>query len=144
MLLIDCLRTELISAGLVRDQKVPGSLPPCWRTPRNGVPAPGEGSATEKGDTVVVALYPASGIPRRPHDAGVLRTDGVDIRIRAKASVDAIELDDQIREILVDRRGWIMGGLQIVESRLERPLDLIYSDDQGFDFVAGYLFERTV
>ena len=73
----------------------------------------------------------------------MLRTDGLDIRIRSKTAPAAIELDDQIRQLLVDQRAWDMAGLQIVESRLERPLDLIYSDDQGFDFMAGYLFERA-
>ena len=143
MLLIEALRDHLIAEGLVRDPRVAGSLPPCWRSPKNGVPAPGEGNGTEIGPTVVVALFPASGIPRAPYDAGVLRTDGLDIRIRAKTAPAAIELDDQIRELLVDQRAWDMAGLQIVESRLERPLDLIYSDDQGFDFMAGYLFERA-
>lgn len=142
MLLIDCLRTCLIEEGLVRDPKIAGPLPPCWRSPKNGVPAPGEGSVPEIGPTVVVALYTAPSIPRSSYDASVLRTDGLDIRIRATTAPAAIELDDQIRAVLVDQRAWMMGGLEIVESRLERPLDLIYSDDQGFDFTAGYLFER--
>ena len=143
MLLIEALRDHLIAEGLVRDPRVAGSLPPCWRSPKNGVPAPGEGSGVEVGPTVVVALFPASGIPRAPYDAGVLRTDGLDIRIRSTTAPAAIQLDDQIRQVLVDQRAWDMAGLQIVESRLERPLDLIYSDDQGFDFMAGYLFERA-
>ena len=139
--LIEALRDHLVAAGLVRDPRVAGPLPPCWRTPANGVPAPGEGTTTERGD-LVVGLFPAPGIPMRSFDAGVLRKDGVDIRIRSKTAPAAIALDDAIRAELSDRRAYDLAGLTIVESLLERPLDLIVSDDQGFDFLAGYVFER--
>ena len=141
-LLIDACRTHLISQGLVRDPRTAGSLPPCWRSPRDGVPAPGDGNAPESGATVVVGLFPSSGIARRSFDASVLRTDGLDVRIRATTAPAAIELDDAIRTALMDKRDWSMGGLTIVESSLFRPLGLVVSDQQGYDFVAGYLFER--
>jgi len=141
-LLIDACRTYLIAEGLVRDPRVAGSLPPCWRSPREGTPAPGDGTSPEIGATIVVGLFPSAGIARAPFDALTLRTDGLDIRIRATTAPGAIALDDTIRTALMDKRNWTMGGLTIVESRLERPLQLIQSDQQGFDFIAGYLFER--
>ena len=141
VLLIEALRNALIAEGLVRDPKVAGPLPPCWRTPVNGVPAPGQGTDTEKGD-LVVGLFPAPGVPMRSYDAGVLRKDGVDIRYRSKQTPAIIELDDAIREIISDRRAYDLGGLTIVESLLERPLDLVANDDQGFDYLSGYIFER--
>jgi hypothetical protein len=142
-LLIDAVRDHLITAGLVRDPRTAGPLPPCWRSPRNGVPAPGDGTTTEKGATVVVGLFPASGIARDPYDASVLRSDGVDIRIRATTPPAAIQLDDLIRAQLMDRRAWSMGGLEIVESRLERPFNLVVSDEQGYDYISGWIFERA-
>ena len=142
-LLIDACRTYLIAQGVVRDPRTAGALPPCWRSPREGVPAPGDGTAPEKGTTITVGLFPASGVPRASHDASVLRTDGMDLRIRATTAPAAIELDDLIRAALVDKRALSMGGLQIVECTLERPLNLLASDEQGFDFIAGYLFERS-
>ena len=141
-LLIDACRDYLIAQGIVRDPRVAGAAPPCWRSPRNGVPAPGDGTGTEIGATVVVGLFPSTGIAREPYDASVLRTDGLDVRIRATTAPAAIALDDSIRAALMDKRGWTMGGLQVVESRLERPLQLIVSDNQGYDFIAGYLIER--
>lgn len=142
-LLIEALRQYLVTAGVVRDPRNAGPLPPCWRSPRLGVPAPGEGNGVEVGPTVVVGLLPAPGVPRAPHDATYLRTDGVDVYIRATSAPAAIALDDLIRAQLVDRRGWTMNGLQIVESSLYRAQSPVGSDAQAFDFVTGYLFERS-
>lgn len=142
-LLIDALRTYLIAQGLVRDPRTAGSVPPCWRSPRDGTPAPGDGTGTEVGATVVVALYTATGVARAPYEAQALRTDGLDVRIRSTTAPAAIELDDAIRTAVMDKRAWAMGGLTIVESRLERPLQLVESTEQGFDYVSGWLFERS-
>ncbi len=143
-LLIDAVRDYLIAQGVVRDPRVAGNLAPCWRSPRHGVPAPGEGEGTEVGANAVVGLFPTTGIARDPYDASVLRTDGLDVRIRSRTAPAAIELDDAIRAKLVDKRALtLVAGFQVVEIRLERPLGLIVADDQGFDFVAGYLIERT-
>lgn len=141
-LLLDALRTHLISAGLVRDPRTAGALPPAWRSPRRGVPAPGEGTGVEVGATVVVGLLPAQGIAEKAYDATYLRTDGVDVYIRATTAPAAIALDDAIRAIVLDRRGWTMGGLTIVEAQLYRTLSLVDSDEQAFNFVAGYTFQR--
>lgn len=108
-----------------------------------GVPAPGDGEAPEVGTSVVVGLFPASGIARDPYEASVLRTDGVDVRIRSLRPPDAISIDDEIRTKIMDKRALTMAGLEIVECRLERPMNLIVSDEQGYDFVTGYLFERS-
>lgn len=143
-LLIDGIRSYLIAEGVVRDPRTAGNLPPCWRSPRYGVPAPGEGEGAEVGATTVVGLFPTTGVAREPYDASVLRTDGLDVRIRSKTAPAAIQLDDAIRAKLVDKRALTLAaGFQVVEVRLERPLGLIVSDEQGFDFVAGYLIERA-
>lgn len=142
-LLIDACRTYLIAQGVVRDPRTAGALAPCWRSPREGVPAPGDGTGNEIGATVVVGLFTAAGIARDPYDALSLRTDGLDVRIRSTTAPAAIELDDLMRTALMDKRAWAMGGLTIVESRLERPLQMIQSNEQGFDFVSGWLFERS-
>lgn len=143
-LLIDALRDYLIAQGVVRDPRTAGNLPPCWRSPKFGVPAPGEGEGSEVGANAVVGLFPTTGVAREPYDASVLRTDGLDVRIRSRTAPAAIELDDAIRAKLVDKRALtLITGFQVVEVRLERPLGLVVSDEQGFDFVAGYLIERA-
>ena len=143
-LLIDAMRTYLIAQGAVRDPRTAGPAPPCWRSPRYGVPAPGEGDGTEVGADAVVGLFPTTGIARDPYDASVLRTDGMDVRIRSRTAPAAIAVDDAIRAALVDRRALtLVAGFQVVEVRLERPLGLLVSDEQGYDFIAGYLIERS-
>ena len=144
MLLIDALRTHLIDEGLVRDPRTAGTLPPCWRSPKRGVPAPGEGTGVEVGNSLVVGILHAPGIPETQYNATYLRTDGVDIAIRSSNPPDALELDDQIRAALADKRAWTMGGLQIVESSLYRTLSLLKSDEQGYNWVCGYTFQRLV
>ena len=142
-LLIQALRDHLIAQGIVRDPRTAGPLPPCWRSPRKGVPAPSEGTGTEIGPDSVVGLMPAPGVAEPRHDATYLRTDGVDIVIRSRTAPQAVALDDQIRTALTDKRGWTMGGLTIIESNLYRPQSLITSDDQAFTFVTGYTFQRS-
>jgi hypothetical protein len=143
-LLIDAVRDYLIAEDVVRDPRTPGEAPPCWRSPRYGVPAPGEGEGDEVGPDVVVGLFPATGIAREPYDASVLRTDGLDVRIRSRTAPAGIRVDDAIREVLVDKRALqLVPELRVVEVRLERPLGLIVSDEQGYDYVAGYLIERA-
>jgi hypothetical protein len=61
--LLDHVRSHLIAQGLVRDPRVAGSLPPCWRQPANGTPAPGEGTnPTEIGADAVIGLVHSGGI----------------------------------------------------------------------------------
>jgi hypothetical protein len=67
----------------------------------------------------------------------------VDVYIRAVTTPDAVAVDDAIRAALVDKRGWTMGGLQIVESSLYRAFSRVGQDDQAFDFISGYTFERS-
>jgi hypothetical protein len=68
----------------------------------------------------------------------------MDVRIRSRTAPAAIAVDDAIRAALVDRRALtLVAGFQVVEVRLERPLGLLVSDEQGYDFIAGYLIERS-
>jgi hypothetical protein len=131
------MRTHLVSSGVVRDPRVAGSLPPCWRSPRKGVPAPGDGPGVEQGDPTV-GLFVGVGVPEAPHDASWLRTDTVDIVIRSTTAPGAVALDDAIRYQLVDRRDWSMGGLLVVETQLTRPLSQVGADEVCFDWTCSY------
>lgn len=142
--LLTALRDFLIEEGIVRDVDAAGPLPPFWREPRNGPPAPGEGSGRNKHPDATVSALTAPGVPVPRHEQIYHRIDGVDLRFRTRTAPIARELDRDIRAVLADRRGWTMGGLQLIESIEFRPFQSLGSDDQGFDFVTGYLFESYV
>jgi hypothetical protein len=139
--LLDHLRDFLIAEGIARDPRTPGPLPPVWRQPRNGCPAPGEGDEPEVGADAVLALMTAPGVPPRRYE-GALRRDGVDVWVRAAAAPTAFAIEQRLRAVLNDRRAFDLAGLRLEECLLFRDLQLIESGEQGFTFTTGYLFER--
>lgn len=144
MTLLDSLRQHLIDEGIVRDPRVAGALPPFWREPRLGAPAPGEGStATEIGPTVVVSAFMSGGVPARPYEA-FWRRQTVDLWLRTKTAPQAFDIDSSIYAVLADRRNWNMAGLLVIQSRQWRELQRLGSDEQGFTYIASYLFETYV
>lgn len=137
------LRDFLIAQGLVRKPSVAGAAHPLWLDPRLGVPAPGEGvNATEVDGDVVLGAFQVSGIPKPPYEASVLRTDAVDVWIRARMAPFAYTVGDAIVEALADQRQFDLAGLTIVECLLFRPLQRLGSDAQAFDFTMQFTFER--
>lgn len=144
MTLLDYLRDHLIGETVVRDPRTAGALPPFWREPRNGAPAPGEGSSpVEIGADATVSAFLTGGIPSRPYES-FWRKDIVDLWVRTKTAPTAIQLDAQIRAALIDKRAWDMAGLLIIESEQWRPFQRLGSDAQGFTYVVSYLFETYV
>lgn len=141
--LLPHLRDFLIAQNLVRKPSVAGAAHPLWLDPRNGVPAPGEGvNATEKDADVVLGAFQVSGIPKPPYEASVLRTDAVDVWIRARIAPLAYQTSDAIIAALADQRQFDLAGLTIVECLLFRPLQRLGSDENGFDFTMQFTFER--
>jgi hypothetical protein len=146
--LLPPLRDFLIAQGIARKPSVPGPLHPLWLDPRNGVPAPGldgEGG-TDKPDeideNVVFGAFQVSGIPKPPYEQSHLRIDAVDIWIRSKNALLGREAAEPIIAALADQRQFDLGGLTIVESLLFRPLQLLGSDDNGYNFTMEFTFER--
>ena len=137
--LLSALRTYLIGLGLVRNPATAGSVPPLWLEPKTGVPAPGEappgGNATNVGDPLVLGAFLSGGVARGSWE-GWHRTWTVSLRIRSRTGLQAKEIEAPITAAIVDRRGWTMGGLGIVESLEWSPLSPITIDDEGFDYAA--------
>lgn len=155
--LLSALRDFLIVEGLVRDPDVPGTgdpttwKPPLWLDPRLGPPAPGEGDAPQKGHSITVSALTAPGVPSERFEQIYHRTDGVDLRIRSLKAPDAKKLEQTLRRRLADRRDWQLGDpakptriVRVIESLEFRPLQLLSSGEQGFDYVSGYLFQTYV
>jgi hypothetical protein len=106
--------------------------------PRDGVPPPG---SVQPATDAVLAAIPTGGIPARVRE-DELRKDIVDIWLRTKTSVRARELEEEIRELLIDKTDWMMGALWIGESLQWRPLQRFSSDQDGYTYITAYIFER--
>lgn len=140
--LLSALRAYLVSEEIVRVPATPGTEPPMWLDPRDGVPAPGEGqNPVEVGKDAVLGAYITGGIKARPREPE-LRKQVVDVWIRTKSAATAPLIDAQLYEALVDRVDWTMGGLHICESLEWRPLQRLESGPQGWTYISAYIFER--
>jgi hypothetical protein len=140
MILADRTWQYLIDQGVVRDPRVAGPLPPAWRQPRDGTPAPGEREGTEVGPTAVVGLVRTDGIAS-PRFEKEWRRDILDVVIRTVTWPQAEALYAQLRVLLIDKTNWNMAGMPVIESLEWRALGLIDSDAQGYTSLFAVLFE---
>lgn len=142
----DSAADYLVALGLVRMPRVAGPLPPVWRQPAGGVPAPGEGNVpVEVGPTAVVGLIRSGGMSTPPMESE-WRRDILDIWIRTVTWPQAEALYAPLREAFIGmtfkKVNWMMGSMRIIESIEWRPLQLLDSDPgQGFTSQFAVLFE---
>ena len=138
---VDYLQAYLIAQGVGRDPRTAGALPPIWREPRDGTPAPGEtvGSSVEMNPDAVLGLVKVGGTPPPRHE-GFIRWDHVDIWVRVRKAPMAHDLETDIRALLNDKRGWVMAGLLVNESLLVRDLQPVGSSPSGYDYTMEYQF----
>ena len=140
--LLPALADHLVAQGIARHPHEPGELPPLYVEP-DKLPAPGEAAdATERHPETVLALYLSPGIPPAPYESW-LRRDGVQLRLLVRAVADAVALERQIRAEIVDRRNWLMAGLQVIESSMWSDMARLGFDERAgaTDLSANYLFE---
>lgn len=139
--LLNDLLAHLISEGVVRDPRVRNDLPPAWRDPRNGTPAPGEGrNAVEIGPDVVIGLFFAGGITTPRFDQA-RRRDIVDVVIRARRADVAVDIGNEVRRVTINRIQWQMGSRTCIESLEWRPLQPLPPRTDGHTFLYGLLLE---
>lgn len=145
---IEAVRDELIAQGIVRKPSVAGAEAPCWIEPRNGVPAPGEqsdgGKPVEKGDSAVLGLWMAPGIPQEPFVASTIRHSVVVIEIRVKTAKDAVLIENRVRAALNDKVDWDLGGLHVIDSLIYRELQALERGPQAFSYDLAYSFHHYV
>jgi hypothetical protein len=140
--LLPALADHLVAQGIARHPHVAGALPPLYVEP-DRMPAPGEAAdPTERHPDTVLALFVSPGIPPAPYESW-LRRDGVQMRLLVRDVADAVAIERQIRAEIVDRRNWLMAGLQVIESLMWSDLARLgYDENAGAtDFSANYLFE---
>ena len=138
------LRDYLITAGVVRDPTTVGSLPPCWRMPRDGTPAPGEGNnVVERGADVVVGIW-RSGELAPAVCEGSFRADWVDFTIRSRTAPLGEDFEEALRAALIDRQNFRLTptGERIQQTEVFRGFSFVHADQQAFNWNVGYLFRR--
>jgi hypothetical protein len=146
--ILDYLDDYLIANGVGRGVRAAGgpTVPPIWKQPIEGTPAPGEGTGVEVGDPVVIGLMRTGGIPQSPQEVE-WRKDIVDIWIRSRTWPQTEAMWNAIRPLLVgthaqSRQGWTMAGLAVIESQEWRTLSLLDSSkSQGFTSMGSIVFE---
>jgi len=137
--LLQSFRDHLILNSVCRKPSVPGTLPPMWLEPRNGVPAPGEGdSPAEVGQTLVLGAFMAPGVTPQPYE-GFVRTDGIEVWIRASSAPLVRPVENSIRAAVNDRRNFSLANLWVESMYLFRDLQLVDSGPQGWSFNLSYL-----
>jgi hypothetical protein len=139
--LTDRVQAYLIVEGIVRDPRLAGPLPPCWRQPAEGVPAPGEGTGNEVGPMAVVAVSRSLGVPQ-PFLQGQWRTDVIDVVYRTLKWPDTEALYARVRAALIDHMGTTMAGMRVIQSVEWSALARIdASTAQGFTSRSAVLFQ---
>lgn len=146
--LADRVWVYLIAQGIVRDPRVAGVLPPAFRSPADGVAAPGEGTGTEVGLTAVLGISADLGIPA-PYFEAERRKDIVDFVYRTAKRPQADALYSLIRQAMIGpvpgapfRMNWSMAGMRVIQSREWQGLQRIASDGaQGFTMKSSVILE---
>jgi hypothetical protein len=135
---------HLINQAIVRDPRTAGALPPAFRSPADGVPAPGEGIGTEVGPTAVVGISVDLTMPS-PFVESEWRRDIVDIVYRTLKRPDADALYAQVRLALVGppfKMNWLMAGMRVIQSVEWQGLQRIDSNRaQGYTMKSAVLMQ---
>lgn len=139
--LVDRVQAYLIQQGVGRDPRVAGPLPPVWRQPASGTPAPGEGNGVEIGPTIVIGIISGTPFPRRRFEKD-WRRDTIDIWYRTTTWPLSCSTYATVAGLLLDKVNWTMAGLKIIESQEWRGHQLLESNTgQGFTALSSVTFE---
>lgn len=160
MTLLDAIAQHLAAVGIAR---LPGTgtgprpwLPPFWRNPADGTPAPGEKKGAELDDGLVLAGYLSGEIPP-PEGGGYSNRLTVDVDLRSKSMASIETVAEQLREEFAPSAGGLVGagipglridwtlqpaGPAVIESRLWRGLQILGSSTgQGYHYRLALLLE---
>lgn len=154
--LLNALLAYLVAEGVVRRPDTAAELPPLWRAPEGGTPAPGSKKGVANDATTVLGVEISGEIPRSP-DRGYSELPTIDVRIRTKDPKRVRPVAASITNLLAPppygvRQDWTMGGpvpgqpdpaeVYLIESRQWRGLQKLPGEVEGvFDYVVSYLFE---
>jgi hypothetical protein len=148
------IRSYLVSENAAREEGQPafrkpsdedpdgvdGELLPVFIEPRAGAPAPGAPSCKEDNATCIVSLFYTGGFPTGPFEK-FHRKETYDFWVRSASPQLAKRVDERLWQLLHDKRGWNMDGLEVIESMQWRPLQPIGNDPGVYSYTLSYLFE---
>jgi hypothetical protein len=138
-MILEGLLAYLVAEGIARKSSQSGPLPLLMLDPKDGVPAP---TSFTPAASMVLGAFVVNTVPARPRFSE-LRTDIVEIKIRAAASTAARETEQALRSALTDKADWTMGGVHIVQSLEWRGLRRDGSSaSDGYSYSVVYSFER--
>lgn len=133
------VRAYLATRGVVRLPNVASPLAACWIEPRDGVPAPGEGGATDASD-VVVGMFRSGEIARAAMEYQ-LRTITIEFMVRSRRAQDVWPLDVALFDAMHDRFATPMRDLMCIHSRQFRGMQRVGSDTHGYTFSTEYALD---
>jgi len=141
----ELVRQYLVAQGIVRRPEVAAptwdlNLPPLWVDLSQGIPAPGDLNPPNRAGDAVVAVNVATGLPSRRMETE-LRVLAREVWLRTKSAPRAERLYTLLRRALDDKRGWVMSGLWMSETKEIRPLQPLSTEQGVYTFNAEYTFE---
>jgi hypothetical protein len=141
--LLDYIRDYLVAEGIVRKPDVAGELPPLWREPQDGAPAPGERDGVYNDDSAVLSIFDTGGIARAAYSPWRYRTVDFWLRLAKPPLFEQLsaEVTDAFCGDQAAKFGWSMAGLDVIESREWRPWGRLGSDENGWTYVAAFAFQ---
>lgn len=143
MIIADRIQAYLIENSIGRDPRdgTNMSLPPIWRQPADGTPAPREGEGTAVGQDAVIGLIHTNAITAARFESEFRRTI-IDIWYRTLTWPRNEELYSACRRLLIDKFNWQMAGLRVIESQEWRGHQMLESDSgQGYTGMSSVLFQ---
>lgn len=117
-----------------------GELLPIFLEPRDGAPAPGQRTGSEDNSSCVVSVFYTGGFPTRAFEK-FHRKETYDFWVRASSPQLAKRVDERLYQLLHDKRGWDMDGLQVIESMQWRPMQPVGNDPGVYSYTLSYLLE---
>jgi hypothetical protein len=145
--ILSAVRDHLFAKGIVRKPTVPGSLPPMWVEPMQGLRGPkkpGEPATTEDSTDLVLGAFLTGGIAPGRFESW-WRQPIIDVRYRGWSvpTIEATEL--LITKALADRVDFMLApstpsATYSVEGEQWRALQRLGSDEQGYEYVSAYRF----
>jgi hypothetical protein len=138
--ILTALRDHLVTAGIVRKPNVAGDAPPLVLDPLQGAPGPGELESIVNDRDLIISARPGGDIAPGPTDGWLLQTT-IDLIYRGKTSDRIASVDAAItRELYLTggmaRTAWMMGSLQMIETRLWAGLQRLGSSKaDGYTYI---------
>lgn len=148
--LLTAVRDHLISEGVGRDPRVAGPLPPIWREPRDGAPAPGEKEGDEDDPTQTISLFDTGGITPSIIEQQHFVRPTIDVVIRTDKPPTAKALQEAITTAMIFVPGepaqtpamnFFMGALRILSVQVWREWQPLDYSEQAYTAVGSFEFD---